>query len=51
MRWRHPSPPGRLFLGDDEQHARDVAAGAGWVELPEALDRKYPNAAREWPWQ
>src|SRR5206468_3220177 len=31
--------------------ARDVAAGAGWVELPDALDRKYPNAAREWPWQ
>jgi integron integrase len=33
------------------QHARDVAAGPGWVELPNALDRKYPNAAREWPWQ
>jgi integron integrase len=33
------------------QHAADVAAGAGWVELPDALDRKYPNAAREWPWQ
>jgi integrase len=33
------------------QHARDVAAGAGWVELPDALDRKHPNAAREWPWQ
>ena len=25
--------------------------GASWVELPDALDRKYPNAAREWPWQ
>jgi integron integrase len=33
------------------QHTADVAAGAGWVELPDALDRKYPNAAREWPWQ
>ena len=32
-------------------HARDLAAGAGWVELPDALDRKYPNAAREWSWQ
>ena len=32
-------------------HAHDVAAGAGWVELPDAPDRKYPNAAREWPWQ
>jgi hypothetical protein len=25
--------------------------GAGWVELPGALLRKYPNAGREWPWQ
>jgi integron integrase len=34
-----------------DQHARDVASGAGWVELPAALDRKYPNAGREWAWQ
>lgn len=33
------------------QHARDVAAGAGWVALPDALDRKYPQAGRSWPWQ
>jgi len=33
------------------QHQADVASGAGWVELPFALDRKYPNAGREWPWQ
>lgn len=33
------------------QHARDLRAGAGYVELPYALARKYPNAAREWPWQ
>lgn len=33
------------------QHARDLAAGAGWVELPLALARKLPNAGREWPWQ
>jgi integron integrase len=32
-------------------HSRDVEAGAGWVELPDALARKYPNAGREWPWQ
>jgi integron integrase len=32
-------------------HAADLARGAGWVELPQALDRKYPNAGREWPWQ
>jgi integron integrase len=33
------------------QHAVDLAHGAGWVELPWALGRKYPNAGREWPWQ
>jgi integron integrase len=33
------------------QHQRDLAAGAGWVELPTALLRKYPNAGREWAWQ
>ena len=32
-------------------HARDVAIGAGWVELPESLGRKYPNAGRELGWQ
>jgi len=34
-----------------KQHARDVAHDAGWVELPWALGRKYPNAGREWGWQ
>ena len=34
-----------------QQHQRDLAAGAGWVELPTALARKYPHAGREWPWQ
>ena len=32
-------------------HARDLAAGFGEVWLPDALARKYPNAAREWAWQ
>jgi len=32
-------------------HERDVAAGAGWAALPNALARKHPNAGREWPWQ
>jgi integron integrase len=32
-------------------HERDLRAGAGWVELPHALGRKYPNAGRELPWQ
>lgn len=34
-----------------EQHRRDLQDGAGWVELPDALMRKYPNAGREWAWQ
>jgi integron integrase len=33
------------------QHRTDVSAGAGYVALPDALARKYPNAPREWPWQ
>jgi len=31
-------------------HERDRARGIG-VSLPDALDRKYPNAATEWPWR
>ena len=34
-----------------EQHAADLERAAGWVELPGALHRKYPNAGREWIWQ
>ena len=34
-----------------DQHEADLAAGGGWVELPNALARKYPNAGREWAWQ
>jgi integron integrase len=32
-------------------HQTDLARGLGRVVLPEALDSKYPNAGREWPWQ
>jgi len=32
-------------------HETDLAAGAGAVALPDALRRKYPNAAQEWGWQ
>jgi integron integrase len=32
-------------------HERDNEAGSGWVELPAAIGRKYPNAGRSWPWQ
>jgi integron integrase len=34
-----------------QQHEMDLRHGAGWVELPSALARKYPSAGREWPWQ
>jgi integron integrase len=30
---------------------RDLAAGAGYVMLPDALARKYPKAQRDWLWQ
>ncbi len=33
------------------QHTEDLANGRGEVELPYALDRKYPNASFEWAWQ
>jgi integron integrase len=33
------------------QHQRDLDRHAGWVELPAALARKYPNAGREPQWQ
>ena len=33
------------------QHNVDLADGRGEVELPNALDRKYPSAPFEWGWQ
>ena len=32
-------------------HDKDLAAGHGEVYLPDALERKYPHAAKEWGWQ
>jgi integron integrase len=32
-------------------HDEDVARGAGWVALPDALGRKHPNAGRQLGWQ
>jgi integrase len=32
-------------------HERDVADGWGQVQMPTALDRKYPNAPKDWRWQ
>jgi integron integrase len=32
-------------------HNRDLDRGYGFTWLPDALNRKYPNAEREWAWQ
>ncbi|HEY76062.1 MAG TPA: integron integrase [Thermoflexia bacterium] len=32
-------------------HQQDLQAGYGSVYLPYALERKYPNASKEWIWQ
>jgi integron integrase len=32
-------------------HERDLADGWGAVEMPTALDRKFPGAAKQWRWQ
>jgi integron integrase len=32
-------------------HEEDLRKGLGRVVLPNALDRKYPNADKEWGWQ
>jgi integron integrase len=32
-------------------HDKDLAEGFGEVYLPHALEKKYPNAAKEWCWQ
>jgi integron integrase len=42
--WRHLERVARL-------HRDDCMRGAGWVELPTALARKYPTAGRDWEWQ
>jgi integron integrase len=44
-------PLARHLVRVRQQHDFDVRHGAGWVELPWALARKYPNAGREWVWQ
>ena len=33
------------------QHEEDLLQGLGSVALPNALERKYPNAPKEWGWQ
>jgi integron integrase len=33
------------------QHQRDLERGLGRAPMPDALDRKYPQADRQWGWQ
>jgi len=44
-------PLGEHLRGVLVQHQADLARGGGWVELPDALARKYPGAGRDWAWQ
>ncbi len=39
------------LAGVREVHEADLVAGHGAAFLPDALQRKWPNAAREWAWQ
>jgi integron integrase len=44
--------PLRLHLAEVKvKHHKDLAEGFGTVHLPYALERKYPNANRDWGWQ
>ena len=44
-------PLRRHFAHVHRRHAADLGEGAGSVQLPDALERKYPRAARDWAWQ
>ena len=37
--------------GVKRQHEEDIRKGLGRVALPDALERRYPNAGKEWGWQ
>jgi integron integrase len=39
------------LVGIRRQHQQDLSRGFGSVYLPFALERKYPNANRDWIWQ
>lgn len=44
--------PLRAYLDEVRKlHQTDLANGFGRAVLPDRLDRKFPNASREWPWQ
>ena len=44
-------PLKEYLQGVKELHEQDMAKGLGEAYLPEGLDKKYPNAAKEWRWQ
>jgi integron integrase len=44
-------PLKRHLIKVKTQHEQDLAEGFGRVHLPFALERKFPNASREWVWQ
>jgi integron integrase len=44
-------PLQRHLLKVKTQHDQDIEDGFGTVQLSFALERKYPNANREWAWQ
>lgn len=37
--------------GVKELHEKDLTAGYGEVQMPDAIGRKYPKAGKEWAWQ
>ncbi len=42
----------RNYLEDvRRRHTEDLRQGLGGVVLPDAISRKYPGAAKSWPWQ
>ena len=41
----------RTYLLVKAIHRKDLSEGYGRVPMPGALDRKYPNASKEWRWQ
>ena len=45
------APLGKHIERVRRQHQQDLAEGLGSVELPTAIERKYPRAAWQWGWQ
>lgn len=49
---QHVKTPLQQHLQDVKHlHTRDLDTGGGAVYLPNALERKYPKANRDWVWQ